>query len=242
VTENAVTDSRNGAESLADQAYATIKASIVSCQLAPGERITERVLAKQLGFGLSPIRKALLRLDNEGLVLTRPRSGYRVAPLTMDDVDSLFDAWTVLGAAILTRAAVRCTAHDREEMANTIRTLRRKHRRARTSALDAAVEIARSIWQAYCRIAGNPRLTEMWERLDADLQRVFVIGAWGDRQGAERFLADSAEDALRLEDPVTAVEGFLRYVDRVHQHVVVTLQQSASLRSHEIVLGDTPDG
>jgi DNA-binding GntR family transcriptional regulator len=225
VTENAVTDSRNGAESLADQAYATIKASIVSCQLAPGERITERVLAKQLGFGLSPIRKALLRLDNEGLVLTRPRSGYRVAPLTMDDVDSLFDAWTVLGAAILTRAAVRC-----------------KHRRARTRALDAAVEIARSIWQAYCRIAGNPRLTEMWERLDADLQRVFVIGAWGDRQGAERFLADSAEDALRLEDPVTAVEGFLRYVDRVHQHVVVTLQQSASLRSHEIVLGDTPDG
>jgi DNA-binding GntR family transcriptional regulator len=122
----------------------------VSCRLAPGERITERVLAERFGFGLSPIRKALLRLDSEGLVSTRPRSGYRVAPLTVEDVDNIFDAWSVLGSAIIRRAAERCTEEDREE--------------------------------------------------------------------------------------------FLMYTGRVHQQVLETLQRSGSLRSHEIILDDMPNG
>jgi DNA-binding GntR family transcriptional regulator len=237
-----VTEVRTSSESLADQAYARIKESIVSCRLAPGERITERVLAERFGFGLSPIRKALLRLDIEGLVSTRPRSGYRVAPLTVEDVDHLFDAWTVLGEAIIRRAAERCTQQDRDEIAQTVRELRRKQRRTRTNAPDAAAEIGRTIWQASCRFAGNARLTEMWESLDADLQRVFVIGGWEDPEGAEHFLEVLTDDPLRVRDVAAWVEEFLMYTGRVHRHVLDTLQRSESLRSHEIVLDDMPGG
>jgi DNA-binding GntR family transcriptional regulator len=237
----AVTDAPSGSESLADQAYAQIKAAIVSCRLAPGERITERVLAERFGFGLSPIRKALLRLDSEGLVSTRPRSGYRVAPLTVEDVDNLFDAWTVLGSAIIRRAAERCTQQDRDELAQTVRAMRRQQSRAHTNTPDAAAEIGRTIWQAYCRFAGNARLTEMWQSLDADLQRVFVIGGWEDPDGAARFREVLADDPLqRVTDVDAWVEEFLMYTGRVHQHVPDTLQRSESLRSHEIVLDDMP--
>jgi DNA-binding GntR family transcriptional regulator len=235
----AVTEIGTGPESLADQAYAKIKASIVSCRLAPGERITERVLAERFGFGLSPIRKALLRLDSEGLVSTRPRSGYRVAPLTVEDVDNLFDAWSVLGSAIIRRAAERCTTQDREDLARTVRALRREQSRAQTNTPDAAAEIGRTIWQAYCRFAGNARLTEMWESLDADLRRVFVIGGWEDPDGATHFREVLADDPLqRVQDVDAWVDEFLMYTGRVHQHVLDTLQRSESLRSHEIVLDD----
>jgi DNA-binding GntR family transcriptional regulator len=243
VTQAAVNDANAGPESLADQAYAKIKESIVSCRLAPGERITERVLAERFGFGLSSIRKALLRLDSEGLVTTRPRSGYRVAPLTVEDVDNLFDAWTVLGSAIIRRAADRCTQQDRDELARTVRALRGDQRRDGTDASDAAAEIGRMIWQAYCRFAGNARLTEMWESLDADLRRVFIIGGWQDPAGAERFREVLADDPLqRVMDADAWVEEFLRYTERVHQHVLDTLQRSESLRSHEIVVGEIPPG
>jgi DNA-binding GntR family transcriptional regulator len=219
----AVTDAPSGSESLADQAYAQIKAAIVSCRLAPGERITERVLAERFGFGLSPIRKALLRLDSEGLV------------------DNLFDAWTVLGSAIIRRAAERCTQQDRDELAQTVRAMRRQQSRAHTNTPDAAAEIGRTIWQAYCRFAGNARLTEMWQSLDADLQRVFVIGGWEDPDGAARFREVLADDPLqRVTDVDAWVEEFLMYTGRVHQHVLDTLQRSESLRSHEIVLDDMP--
>jgi DNA-binding GntR family transcriptional regulator len=227
---------------LADQAYASIKESIVSCRLAPGERITERVLAERFGFGLSPIRKALLRLDSEGLVSTRPRSGYRVAPLTVEDVDNIFDAWSVLGSAIIRRAAERCTEADRDEMSQAVRALRRKQRQAKTNEPDAAAEIGRIIWQAYCRYAGNPRLTDMWQRLDADLQRVFVIGGWEDPEGARHFLNVLADDPMRVREVGVWVEEFLMYTGRVHQQVLETLQRSGSLRSHEIILDDMPNG
>ncbi len=233
-----MTDTRTGSESLADQAYAQIKASIVSCRLPPGERLTERVLAEQFGFGLSPIRKALSRLDSEGLVSTRPRSGYRVSPLTVEDVDNLFDAWKVLGSAIIRRAAERATQQDRDEMAETIRRLRARQRETDVTAADAAAAIGRSVWQAYCRLAGNARLTDMWERLDADLQRMFVIGGWEDPAGAEYFLDVLADDPLRVRPVATWVDEFLKYTELVHQHVLDTLQRSESLRSHEIVLGD----
>jgi DNA-binding GntR family transcriptional regulator len=237
----AVAEVGSGSGSLADQAYARIKAAIVSCELAPGQRITERLLAARLGLGLSPIRSALVRLDNEGLVRTRPRSGYRVTPLTIEDVDSLFDAWSVVGSAILARAAARWTPRDRAQMRKMVREVRSQQRQAGTDMPDAAVVMARAIWRGYCQLAGNPRLTRMFERLDADLQRVFVIGAWEDPQEAERFVGTSGERELQLDDPAAAVEGFRTYISSVHRQVIETLQRSTSVRSHEIVLNQTAE-
>jgi DNA-binding GntR family transcriptional regulator len=228
--------------SLADQAYARIKTAIVTCALAPGKRITERQLADQLGLGLSPIRSALVRLDHEGLVTTRARSGYRVAPLTIDDVDSLFDAWSVIGSAIIERAAARCTPRDRTQLHDMVDSLRAGQRRSHTDALAAAVALARAVWDAYGRIAGNSRLAEMYQRLDGDLERVFVIGAWDDPQGTERYLATFGDDALALGDPEDSVERFRSYLAQVREHLLERLQASASLRNQEIVLSESfPD-
>ena len=124
-----------------------------------------------------------------------------------------------------------------------MRALRDDQRRDKTNASDAAAEIGRTIWAAYCRFAGNVRLTEMWESLDADLRRVFIIGGWQDPKGAEHFREVLADDPLqRVRDADAWVEEFLRYTERVHQHVLDTLQRSESLRSHEIVVGEVPPG
>jgi DNA-binding GntR family transcriptional regulator len=76
--------------SLADEAYARIRRRIVGCDLAPGEQVTEGQLVETHGIGKTPVREALQRLAQEGLVQPIRRHGYRVAPITLRDVRDLF--------------------------------------------------------------------------------------------------------------------------------------------------------
>ena len=69
---------------LRDEAYQRVRDAILSGELAPGSTLRVDTLARELGLSAMPIREALARLRDDGLVETRPRSGTRVAPLTLD--------------------------------------------------------------------------------------------------------------------------------------------------------------
>ncbi len=71
---------------LRDQAYAAIRAAIVAGSLAPGQVVRDRDLAERLGFSRAPVRDALARLADEGLVESKPQSHTRVTPLILRDV------------------------------------------------------------------------------------------------------------------------------------------------------------
>jgi len=58
----------------------------VALKLAPRTRLSEKELSLQLGVSRSPIREALLKLADEGLVWIRPQSGTAVAPISIRDV------------------------------------------------------------------------------------------------------------------------------------------------------------
>ncbi|MGZ9809628.1 GntR family transcriptional regulator [Pseudoroseicyclus sp. H15] len=77
--------------SLADQAHATIRQRIVSCEMAPGSEFIEADLATKLAMSKTPVREALLRLQVEGLVQAIPRRGYQVTPIHVSDIDDIFD-------------------------------------------------------------------------------------------------------------------------------------------------------
>lgn len=77
-------------DSLSSSAYNKIKAAIVSCEFAPGTEVTEAQLAEHLGLSKAPIRSGLARLSHEGLLRPLPRRGYLVTPITLDDVQHVF--------------------------------------------------------------------------------------------------------------------------------------------------------
>ena len=85
---------------LSEAAYRTLRERVLTCKLSPGARLTERGTAAELGLGLSPVRHALTRLIQDGLVQVIPLKGYRVAPLTVRSVDDLFNVWLLLGPEI----------------------------------------------------------------------------------------------------------------------------------------------
>jgi DNA-binding GntR family transcriptional regulator len=97
---------------LRDEAYRAIKDAIVAGVLLPGQQLRDQELAEQLGLSRAPVRAALTRLADEGLVESKPQSHTRVTPLILRDVS---DALVVVRAMheVATRAGVpRLTRAD----------------------------------------------------------------------------------------------------------------------------------
>ncbi|WP_226801758.1 GntR family transcriptional regulator [Alkalilimnicola sp. S0819] len=71
---------------LSDQAYRRLKNDIVHGRLAPGTRLAVRQLSDSYEIGASPIREALHRLVGEGLVVAIGQRGFRVPPISLEDL------------------------------------------------------------------------------------------------------------------------------------------------------------
>ncbi len=76
--------------SLAEQAYAALLDAIVGGELPPAERLRDTELAEQLGVSRTPVREALRRLEDEGLVETGRHAFTRVAPVSPDRIADAF--------------------------------------------------------------------------------------------------------------------------------------------------------
>ena len=103
-----------------DQAYRILRDAIVSGELAPGAVIRDVELAERVGLSRTPVREALSRLADDGLVETKPHSWTRVTPLLLRDVR---DAVVVVRAMheLAVRLAVPVMTerhHDRMRAAN----------------------------------------------------------------------------------------------------------------------------
>jgi len=94
------------------RAYEQILFSIISGDLAPGERLDEHDLTARLGQGLAGVRDALGRLALEGLVVRRPRSGTTVAPLDPREVGQVFEARRLIEPHCAALAAEWATAEE----------------------------------------------------------------------------------------------------------------------------------
>ncbi|MBU3723914.1 MAG: GntR family transcriptional regulator [Burkholderiaceae bacterium] len=76
---------------LSEDAYHQIKEAIHNFSLIPGDRFTESQLVELLQISRTPIRQALFRLQQEGLVEVLFRNGWRVPPIDFRHFDALYD-------------------------------------------------------------------------------------------------------------------------------------------------------
>jgi DNA-binding GntR family transcriptional regulator len=76
--------------SLGDRVYREIRHLIIRHELAPGERIALAAVAEQLEVSLTPLREALMRLEQEGFVTRHLNRGFFVAELTAPEATELF--------------------------------------------------------------------------------------------------------------------------------------------------------
>ncbi len=82
--------------SLTDQAYADIKQKIISGTYAPGVHYEAGQLSDDLMMSRTPVREALLRLQNEGILEIAPKKGIRIISLSATDLQDIYQIITAL--------------------------------------------------------------------------------------------------------------------------------------------------
>jgi DNA-binding GntR family transcriptional regulator len=81
-----------GAGNLREQVVAHVRADIVSGRTSPGAIYSVPGLATELGVSTTPVREALLELTRSGLLVAMRNRGFRVEQLSLEALESLFDA------------------------------------------------------------------------------------------------------------------------------------------------------
>ena len=76
---------------LRDVVFNTLRQAILKGELKPGERLMEIALAERLGVSRTPIREAMRKLEQEGLVVMIPRRGAQVANITEKDLNDVLE-------------------------------------------------------------------------------------------------------------------------------------------------------
>src|SRR5580700_8923880 len=94
-------------DSLSGEAYVIVRERILRGELAIGQVISRRKVAVELGMSFLPVSEALLRLEHEGLLESRPRAGTRVRVPTRTDVQGHY----VVREALESQAAMLFAAH-----------------------------------------------------------------------------------------------------------------------------------
>ena len=157
-------EGRPTAQLIADQ----LREQIVQGMFRPGEQINESVLASQLNTSRGPVREALQRLCQEGILVSRRNRGVFVLELAIDDIREIY----AVREAVETTAADALLDAGQEQVDGTCQVL--------TSVIeDMAKQVAVSDWQAIARLdmefhtafvsgAGNTRLIRIYETLAAE--------------------------------------------------------------------------
>ena len=113
-------DESRGHRTLAEKAFATLHAAIVTGRLPPGARLPIEELAEHLQMSPMPIREAVRRLDAVGLVENIPHRGARVTELSVTDLAEVYDVRLALETLAVRRAAARFSrlqaAHARQRL------------------------------------------------------------------------------------------------------------------------------
>ena len=177
-------------KTLRDWVFECLRTPIVSGDLAPGQRIVEADLAKQLDVSKSPVREAILQLKQDGLVIDAPKGrGVVVAPLKPSDVREIYAVREALEGL-----AVRLLAAEAQpEHLAPLRALVDRMRQALADGdLRRQFEIDVEFHTALCAATGNRRLHDLFSSLRPDLQRIFLFAV--NAMALEG--PDSAEQAL----------------------------------------------
>ena len=109
--------------SLTERAYQAISSAIANLEFKPGESLKQDHLARWLSISRTPVREALRRLEQDGIIQTVPGRGLVVTELTIKDVEDMLEMLRLMDAHAAELAARRRTQEQADRLAEVARDL-----------------------------------------------------------------------------------------------------------------------
>jgi DNA-binding GntR family transcriptional regulator len=121
-----------------DEVYDQLRNAIIAGDLAPGERIKERDVATGMKISTTPVKEALRKLEQDGLVSGEPRRGAIVSSVALTAVEEIIEIRAALDSLGARLAASKLSREDAESLRNQLARMARSLEQHDAAALDAA--------------------------------------------------------------------------------------------------------
>lgn len=211
-----------------DAVHQALRDAILSSLLRPGERLNVEELAQKLGVSLTPVRHAIQMLTTEGLVEVRPRSGTYVASVSARDVQETFDIRCALECMAASQAVPRITSDDLQRLRELLKVLKQP---VQTPEDSRAHQQANSEFHlVILRAAGNRRLLEMYDSLNAHIKiaRIHSAGTdWQNRLDLEQAEHEEIVEALEQRATNRVVKAMRAHIMRARDSLVAALAKES---------------
>jgi DNA-binding GntR family transcriptional regulator len=219
--------------SVEDGVYRALRKEIGSLALAPGRRLRLEELAARFDVSLTPVRHALRRLESEGLVVSLPRRGSRVAPLSVEELEEIQALRLGLETFLARRGAERCTPAALREMTAARREMERAFR---AGDLDAYIRSFWSLRDACYRCAERPRLLRALEDQRIRVER-YILHLCRDPEAFAdlRRGPDTLLEACRARDGAAAEAATRDALVRVLAELQRMLDNAESAKAGKLV-------
>ncbi len=198
-------------KSLTDQVYDQLRADIVTGRLQADDRLIELEIATSRGTSQAPVREALHRLEREGLVMRKGRSGTYVTDYALDEMHEIFAIRSTIEGFAAKRTTKTITANQLSEL-NTLIGL--MHAAADDGDMALLTEYDLLFHRDICEWSGSTGLLRTWEPLYSQVQR-FVVQTNVNHFSSLHEIAEShipIVEALKQGDEETAALAVQEHV------------------------------
>lgn len=194
-------------------AYERLRSAIIDGEFPPGAALVEGKVARWCGVSRTPVREALLRLEEDGLV-ERKDGVVHVRWLAPEEILAIYEVRIVLEQEAARLAARNRTDFDRVEIRRLCQAFEDVERHDEAEIIRRNRDLHQAVWRA----AGNPILTELLARLNLLLgpQAVKTLGHPGrlaEVSAEHRAIAQAVVEADADGAAVAAAAHFQRARD-----------------------------
>ena len=148
------------ATSLRDQVSESIRAGLITGELAPGEIYSAPQLAAQMGVSATPVREAMLYFEREGMVTKMRNTGYKVTELSAEILDGAAEARILLEVPTMAKIARTCTGETAEKVEELRGLAHKLNDAAERGDLVSYLQADLRFHCDFLALAGNPVIVE----------------------------------------------------------------------------------
>ena len=194
---------------LADEVYDELVAAIMRQDIGPDDLLIQEKLAAEMQISRTPVREALMRLEQEGVLEASNRGSFRLYRMGDDEVRELYQSRAAVEGQAARILAVRGDAREIAELRDRIRAAEDLSEHSARAYFEAN----KSIHRAFMELAGNRFLLEMFDmiwgkamafHLFATIENVNLAQSLGDHQ--------QLVDVIERGDKTEALEAFTQHI------------------------------
>lgn len=207
---------------LSDKAYSILAKEILDGKLQPGVKLVESELAENFGISRTPLREALNRLAQDGLLELIPKKGARVSQLKAKDVEEIYDVRKALEGMATEKAIFSITDKDLKQVTELMERCETFPGRRLKYFLESDLKLHRLILER----SGNIRLAKTLQTLNNFINSFRLFDAQYDRRRVSAARAEHKNilRALIKKDAKTARALVEQHIENAKKNILADFE------------------